>query len=261
MLNQKRMTLLLGTPSTLEGSSSSGILVRLGIILLCFVPWSASAQSVGGAIQGTARDQSGALLTNVRVSAKNIETGALRTIQTDSGGRYIIPRLPIGKYEVEFFLAGFRSQTRREISVPIDEPVIVDATMEVGNVVEKVVVTDSPPAVELTGSAISGLVDEQEIRNLPLNGRSVLQLALLQPGVVSIISKTGSQNLLGVGLQMSINGAGRRSNSYLLDGTNINNSQNTTTGSASGLLLGVDAIREFRVLVNSYDSEYGRAGG
>ena len=243
-------------------SLSRGTLIKIvALISICILPGSASAQSVRGTIQGTARDQSGALLPDVQVTAKHTETDSLRTIQTDGAGRYVISKLPLGKYEVSFVLKGFKSQSRREINVTIDEPVIVDVAMEVGDVAENVVVTDAPPAVELTRGSLTGLVNEQQIRDLPLNGRNVLQLALLQPGVTSIISKTGSLNLLGVGLQMSINGAGRRSNSFLLDGTNINNSQNTTTGSVSGLLLGVDATREFRVLINSYDSEYGKASG
>jgi hypothetical protein len=222
---------------------------------------SAAAQSIGGSVLGNVRDQAGSLLTEVRVTAVQVETGSRRTIQTNGSGRYEIPKLPIGAYEVEFALAGFKTETRRGITVPLDGTVVLDVVMEVGNVAERVVVTDVPPEIELTRGSLTGLVDEDQIRTLPLNGRSVLQLALQQPGVTSIISKTGGQNLLGVGLQMSVNGAGRRSNSFLLDGTNINNSQNTTTGGVSGLLLGAEAIKEFRVLTNSYDSEYGRAGG
>src|SRR5205807_7125137 len=106
----------------------------------------------------------------------------------------------------------------------------------------------------------SGLIDDRQIRDLPLNGRSFQQLALLQPGVTSALA-AGNDVIGGRTPKISINGARPEQNSFLLDGTDINNVYNKTPGSSAGVLLGVEAVLEFQVLTNAYSAEFGRSAG
>ena len=115
-------------------------------------------------------------------------------------------------------------------------------------------------SINLTSGAVSGLVGEREIRDLPLNGRSFQQLALLQPGVQAALA-AGNDVVGGRTPKISINGARPEKNSFLLDGTDINNVYNKTPGSAAGVLLGVEAVLEFQVLTNAYSAEFGRSAG
>src|SRR3989442_7441878 len=116
------------------------------------------------------------------------------------------------------------------------------------------IVTDS------SGAAVSGLVSDREIRELPLNGRSFQQLALLQTGVTPALA-AGNDVVGGRTPKISINGARPEQNSFLLDGTDINNVYNKTPGSSAGVLLGVEAVLEFQVLTNAYSAEFGRSAG
>jgi hypothetical protein len=130
----------------------------------------------------------------------------------------------------------------------------------VGTLQETVEVRGDAPRIDLTTGAVSGLVGEQEIRDLPLNGRSFQQLALLQPGVQAAAA-AGNDVVGGRTPKISINGARPEQNNFLLDGTDINNVYNKTPGSAAGVLLGVEAVLEFQVLTNAYSAEFGRSAG
>ena len=121
------------------------------------------------------------------------------------------------------------------------------------------VVADANP-INLTSAALSGLVNDQQIRDLPLNGRSFQELALLQTGVTAALT-AGNDVVGGRTPKISINGARPEQNSFLLDGTDINNVYNKTPGSVGGVLLGVEAVLEFQVLTNAYSAEFGRSGG
>src|SRR5262249_4096204 len=125
---------------------------------------------------------------------------------------------------------------------------------------EEVVIAGAAQGVETTGSTISGLVDEKKIRDLPLNGRDMAQLVLLQPGVVNSRASVQSSNT-GRGTRFSVAGARPSQNLFQLDGTTVNDALNNTPGSAQGLLVGVETVKEFRVLTSTYSAEYGRATG
>lgn len=114
--------------------------------------------------------------------------------------------------------------------------------------------------VDTTDTTMSGLVDDKKIRDLPLNGRSFDQLALLQPGVAVYHHHSGTSNV-GTGTHFSVAGSRPAHNSFMLDGININDAAGQTPGSAAGNNLGVEAIREFKVLTNTYSAAYGRSSG
>ena len=218
------------------------------------------AQSVGGSIQGTVRDPGGAVLAGVQVVVRSVGTGSVHERATDPGGRYLVPLLPPGEYEVHFSLTGFGPVARRGVRLTIGQDAVVDATLQLGQRTEELVVEADASRVNLTSGAVSGLVGEQEIRDLPLNGRSFQQLALLQPGVQAALA-AGNDVVGGRTPKISINGARPEQNNFLLDGTDINNVYNKTPGSAAGVLLGVDAVLEFQVLTNAYSAEFGRSAG
>ncbi len=234
------------------------VLVVLAAGLLVSSP--AEGQVTTGSITGITSDETAAVLLGVTVTARNVETNIGRTVVTDDHGRYRLPNLPVGTYQVRAELSGFRSAVRDGISLTVGQEAVVGLTLGVGDVSENVLVNADAPLVETTTSGITGLVDSKRVLELPLNGRGFMQLATLQPGVSRFYAGSQSQST-GMGLQISVAGTRPTQNSALLDGTDINDASNSSPGSALGVSLGVEAIREFRVLTSSYSAEYGRASG
>src|SRR6266852_2711157 len=217
-------------------------------------------QTTNGTILGVISDQSAARMPGVTVTVTNRETGISRKMVTDEAGRYRASDLAVGNYEVRAELAGFKTAVHQGIQLTVAQSAVVDLTLSVGEVTEQAVVTSEAPLVETTNAALSGLVDDKKIRDLPLNGRSFAQLAFLQAGVVPYLRGT-HQTDQGEGTKFSVTGSRIDANSVLMDGTNINDQSNATPGSASGNLLGIEMLREFRVLTGTYSAEYGRHSG
>ena len=234
--------------------------VSLGIVFLLGVATPSSAQLVGGAIQGTVRDSQGAVLPGASIVVRNVGTGATYEQTTDQSGHYQALALSPGEYEVGVSLTGFRGVAHRGIRLTVGQTAVVDTVLELGTVSELIEVRADAASVNLATGAVSGLVGEREIRDLPLNGRSFQQLALLQPGVQAALA-AGNDVVGGRTPKISINGTRPEMNSFLLDGTDINNVYNKTPGSAAGVLLGVEAVLEFQVLTNAYSAEFGRSAG
>jgi carboxypeptidase family protein/TonB-dependent receptor-like protein len=220
----------------------------------------AFSQVVTGSILGRVTDTTGAVMPGATVQIQNVDTGFSRTEQTDSEGRYLSRNLPLGSYSVTVQQAGFRTEVRRGIVLTVASEVVVNLELAVGNVQEKVEVTAEAPLIETTNATVSGLVSQDQMRDLPLNGRSVDSLALLSPGV-SANRITSSNSTVGLGIHLSVNGARPDSMLYLLDGTVVNDSTNNGHGSAAGQALGVEGVLEFRLLTHNFSAEYGRNAG
>jgi len=224
-------------------------------------------QVVNGTIFGTVRDPSGAVIPQVTVSARNVETGAARTATTDPAGAYQILSVPAGDYEVEAAVSGFQTSVRKGISVTVGASVAVNFDLPVGDVQQKVEVEATPPQVETANASMGGLVGEAAVRELPLNGRDWLQLVTLQPGVVGGVGQqssagfSNSRAARGNGQSLSVSGGRPTGNVFLVDGLVVNDYANASPGSGLNVNLGVDAIREFRVLTNEYTAQYGRSTG
>ncbi|MBI2822028.1 MAG: TonB-dependent receptor, partial [Acidobacteria bacterium] len=217
-------------------------------------------QTTGGTILGTVKDQSGAVLPGAGVVIKNLETGAAREVLTNDAGRYSAPQLALGTYEAEASLPGFQTEVRTGIKLTVGRQALVDFVLALGEISEKIQVTGDAPVVETTSSTIAGLVDDQKIRDLPLNGRSFSDLVTLQMGAVT--QTLGARNSAsGFGLKISVAGARPSENSFLLDGNFVNDTLNNTPAGATGRFLGVETLREFTVLTNTFSAEYGQSAG
>ena len=219
------------------------------------------AQGTTGTISGVVRDATSAVIPGATVTVMNVDTGITRTVSTDDRGRYHAPNLTLGNYEVQAQLSGFQTGLRSGIRLTVGQEAVVNFTLQVGDVTESVEVVGEAPLVDTTSSAVTGLVDDRTIRDLPLNGRSFDQLVLLQAGALGARRATDPGSFLGGGSKISISGARPQQNSFLLDGSDVNDPRNAMPGSVAGVLLGVETVREFRVLTNSYSAEFGRAAG
>src|SRR5215475_2168140 len=235
-----------------ELSVSVVALLLSGIVVL--------AQTVGASIQGAITDANGAAVRNAAVEVRNVGTGVTHNAVTDAEGRYRVPLLPSGDYEVRVTATGFQPLLRRGVSLTVGQDAVADATLTIGQIENTVTVEAAATTVNTVSAALSGLVTKQEIRDLPLNGRSFQELALLQTGVAAA-SAAGNDPVGGRTPKISINGARPEQNNFLLDGTDINNVYNKTPGSVAGVLLGVEGILEFQVLTNAYSAEFGRSAG
>src|SRR5262252_9298826 len=244
-----------------SGAMSRYLLVLLiGVILLGGN--AVSAQVTTATIAGVVQDSSGAVIPGVSVTVKNLDTATARTVMTDEGGRYTVPELTLGNYEVEAQLPGFQTEVRSGITLTVGRAAVVNFALKVGQLSDKVTITEEAPLVESTTSAMSSLVDARTIRDLPLNGRSWDNLALLQPGVVSVGAGQGSAAFdFGTGTRFNVNGSRAYANSFLLDGTDINDHANGTPGGAAGTNLGVDGVQEFKINTNVSPAEFGRSSG
>jgi len=220
----------------------------------------ARAQTVGASLQGIITDATGAAIANADVVVISVATGTTLELKSDSTGHYRAPVLQPGEYEVHITQTGFRPLVRRSVQLAVGQNAVFDVKLELGQIAEEMTVTGVSPIINTTSGAVSGLVSDKEIRELPLNGRSFQQLALLQTGVTPALA--AESNVVGGRTpKISINGARPEQNSFLLDGTDINNVYNKTPGSSAGVLLGVEAVLEFQVLTNAYSAEFGRAAG
>jgi hypothetical protein len=220
----------------------------------------AFGQATSGSISGTMLDPQGNALSGATVKIRNLETGATREGASNSDGFYRVTGLAPGRYEVEAGAQGFATETRTDLTLTVAEEIVVNFNLKVGVARENVTVEVQSVSVETTGSTLSGLVDERKVRDLPLDGRDITQLIFLQPGLVESRGSAQTSNT-GRGSRFSVGGARPSQNLFQLDGTTLNDALNNTPGSAQGLLIGVETVKEFRVFTNNYSAEFGRAAG
>jgi len=231
----------------------------VAFLVLVLASSNAFAQITSATISGTVKDQTQAVLPGVDVVVKNVDTGLTRSVVTDASGYFTIPGLPPGTYEARASLQGFGSVVER-VTLAVAQDAGLALTLKVTGTEESITVVGTAAIVDTRSAAMSAVVTEKTISELPLNGRNYIDLALLQPGVNSFSEKdsTSSSNR---GTKLNINGMSFRSNSYLLDGANMRGYAGTATVSAAETTLGVDTIMEFRVVTSAYSADYGRAMG
>jgi hypothetical protein len=240
-------------------------LALLAIFLMMFYLPASRAQ-VSGSIKGMVTDPSGAPAPAATVTTRNTETGAERSSVTDDAGRYQIVWLAVGQYEVTVNKTGFQEAIRSGIRLVVGQEATVDLKLQLSTVNAEVRVTEDAPIVSTTTKDISGLVGEQQVKDLPLNGRSYDLLLPLNPGIVNFTSmKTGGTGISNstTGNNFAVSGNRPQQNLFLLNGVEFTGAaeNNMQPGGTSGMLLGVDAVREFNVQRDSYGAEFGKRPG
>jgi len=226
----------------------------------------AHAQVVGGTISGAIHDASGAALSGATVTVRQIETGATRTLTTDSEGRFFAPSVPVGAYSVSAAHDGFETQQQAGISLAIGQSLQLNFALGLATVQQQVVVDASEASVNTTTQQTAGLIDERQVKELPLNGRSYDELLTLNPATLNYTGERsggiGSSNS-SVGNMFAVSGRRPQDNLFLLNGIEYTGSSliNVTPGGTSGQLLGVDAVREFNVATDTYGATYGKRDG
>ena len=144
------------------------------------------AQVQTGTILGIVTDPSGASIAGATVTITNVGTGALQSIKTDAQGRYAVPDLQIGAYNVQAQMQGFTTQVDKGASLAVGQQMVVDFKLQVGAVTQEVTVSNQVEQVNVTTSTVGTTVGQQQMEELPLNGRDYTQLFTLVPGVATI---------------------------------------------------------------------------
>jgi hypothetical protein len=228
------------------------------VVIFATAP-SGFAQITAATMSGTIKDDTGGVLPGADVVAKNLETGISRSTVSSAGGTFTLAGLPPGRYEVRVTLPGFNTSAQT-VELAVGQQAGLTITLKVGATQESVTVTAGAVIVDTQSSSLSALVPEKTIEELPLNGRNYINLATLQPGIINFTEKSGTSSSTR-GIQLNINGMGGRSNSFLIDGANMKGYAGIATVTAADSTLGVDTIREFRVVTNAFSADYGRAMG
>ena len=213
----------------------------------------ATAYAQNAQINGAVKDSSGAVIPGATVTARNLETGLLRTAVTDAQGEYRLPSLPPGRYSVSTELTGFSTETRPDIVLIIEQTAIINFALKPAAISETVTVTGESPIVDITKSDVSTSISTQQIQDLPVASRRWIDLAMLTPG-------TSQDNIRGFFYRGNVNlGAGTReySNAFVVDG--VNNTWAEMGEPRQNFAM--DAIQEFKVSTSTYKAEYGLATG
>src|ERR1041384_399770 len=196
---------------------------------------------VNGSSLGTATDSTKAAVAGVAVRVTNIDTNQTEQTATDPVGQYRFLVLPVGRYRLEASLQGFQKFVADNIVLTVNEQHRIDILMQVGSLEQQVEVSANAVQVETTATQLGQVIDSDKIINLPLNGRSYLDLLALQPGVVGT----------------NVNGQRSTANSFMVNGGDVGLGNGFTAGEVPNL----DSVAEFRLITNSFDAEYGRFSG
>src|SRR5579871_336345 len=240
----------------------SGALLVLAALWLTAVP---SSAQVLASLDGIVTDSAGAAVAGAAVTASRSDMGISRATQSDGSGRYRLPDLPVGIYTLTIKKTGFQDTVRSGVNLVVGERATLDVTLTIGGVSARVTVSGAAASAVATTDT-SGVVSETELRNLPLNGRSYDLLTMLNPGVVNFTwEKTGGIGISNstTGNMFAVSGNRPQQNLFLLNGVEFTGAaeNNMTPGGASGQLLGIDSVREFNILRDTYGAEYGKKPG
>lgn len=251
---------------TAPRSSNFGLAVLVVAALSFFIPVPMIAQVSGGTLSGTVTDPNGGPVPHAKVSIKNQATGFTVEFSSDSAGVYSAPNLLPGTYEVTVSASGFSSQELRGVTLGVTEERLLNISLQIGTITQKIEVTGLNPTIELATSAIDDQVFEQTIKTIPLNGRDWAQLATLQPGIYAVrtekaTNNPGGRGNRGWGLELTDAGHSPYFNNYQINGISSSDYSNGAPGGVLGGQLGVDAVQEFSVQTTNYSAEYGRSAG
>ena len=232
-------------------------LLAVLVLVLC-AAFPARAQVTTADVRGTIMDEQGAAVAGADVSITSSNTGYTRSMKSGTDGGYSFTELPLGTYSIHVTHAGFKAETQTGITLHVNDSIVLNVSLKVGAVSESVTVEASPVAVETTNGELTGLIQADQVEELPLNGRNFMQLVTLMPGVAPAEAfSTRNKGLKGAS-DISISGSPSNGNQWLVDGAN-----NNDTGSQRTILVypSTEAIEEFKIERNSYGAEFGLMSG
>jgi hypothetical protein len=241
---------------------------RFAAFALLFVMGFALRASDGGSLSGTVTDPRGAAVPGARVTATQTATGVKQSVTSDGRGFYSFQGLAVGRYDVEIDALGFQPLRRTGVAISVNGKVVVDATLVIGERKEMVTVSGSGTQVDTADTQMGEVITESQITAVPLNGRSFTDLLALESGVIPVTSLT-SDTTQDVGVSafspsgdlnpgtISINGQREFANSFVLNGSDVQEDVNMGTAIVPNL----DSIAEFRILTSNFDAEYGEFSG
>jgi hypothetical protein len=211
------------------------------------------AQVDRASLNGTVTDQSGGLIENAKVTVVSNATGSRRAAITGAAGTYQIPGLPVGQYAVSFAKVGFGLVEFKDVELFVGQPRTLDVQLKIGAVTDSVEVTAAVDTLNRTSAEVGGLIDSEQIKEIPVSGRNWATLMMLVPGAINY----------GDGAQRSIRFSGHSldDSNFLFDGIDTSGVQEQTQKADTRLNIALDAISEFRVSTANYTAESGAAGG
>jgi hypothetical protein len=239
------------------------------IFSLVFLIMAANAWgAVAGGISGVVKDPSGSVISDAKVTVRQVETGLVYRTLTGGEGYFTFPVLPVGHYEMEVLATGFRAYRRNGIVLDTNAALTLDASLEVGSATETVTVTDDALHVETVETQLGQVITGRQIVAVPLDGRSFTDLLSLQAGVApaSTISSTSVQDVGATTLSpsgtlnpgtISVNGQREFANYFGVNGSDVEEDVNAGTA----IIPNLDAIAEFRIVTSNFDAEYGEFSG
>lgn len=228
----------------------------VGLALLTAIPSPVDAQArvAGADLGGQIKDESGGILPDALVTVVNTETNVARTIETDQRGQFHALGLPPGTYRVTVGRSGFATQTRDGIGLLLGQTVSLDVTMKLAMAQDEVTVVAAIPVIDTGRTAVSSVIRQEQVDNLPIDGRNFMSFTVITPGVTT--DRTPQQGATGTS-GLSFTGQRGRSNNIMVDGLD----NNDPTVGAVRATFSQEAVREFQVLTNSYSAEFGKAAG
>ncbi len=225
----------------------------LSLVAVCLTSAIAAQTGTSFTLQGTVTDSTGAVLTNAKVTVRNISLGITRVVQTDANGHYLVAALdPTGTYEIKVERDGFAPQTKTGMTFLANTSPAVNFELRPGSVSEQVTITEEAPLVATTKSDVDHIMDERKVSELPVNGRNFFSYVALAPGAVAVGGGSGN---------LTLNGQGRRQLTILADGvTNQNREIRTLSGDLAGAngSFSLDVVKEVQVVTNNFSAEFGR---
>jgi hypothetical protein len=222
---------------------------------------------VTGSILGVVRDPSGAVVKGARVTITNTQTNLSQSVVSDDDGSYRFLALPVGTYRLNATMTGFQQFNTTDIVLKVNDQLRFDIKLTVGSITEQISISASTIQVETESTQLGDVIDSKKMLNLPLNGRSYLDLLGLQAGVapagsvtIGGNSGTGARNVSGYienAGNVSVSGQRETANAFLVNGGDVSEGRNL----GAGLVPNLDSVEEFRLITNSFDAEYGKFSG
>jgi hypothetical protein len=222
-----------------------------------FAP-AAAAQTVTGTLSGRVTDASGGVIPNAPVSAKSEQTGFVREVRTNDEGYYLLTFLQVGTYTVTVELQGFKTITKKGVSVELNKNTVSDFKLEPAAITSVVEVTGETPQIETTVGEIKHSLDTRTVESIPLAGRNIISLSEQIPGFQNVQWIGSSNNPTNsTGSYAAFSGTGSRNATFQIDG--VNNDDSSENQNRQNV--NISSIKEVQVLTNAYSAEFGRAGG